>query len=339
VRRRKAQDLAIALLTPAQPTPPNASANPAHIERERSQSGWCPPEPALHGRSPRWERAGPQCRQHPTRSVRAIRRRQLRCTFLPNWSPPQRRHHLEVGDHHPKLGRPARVVLHAQTVIPLAHGNLGRITSHRPTWSAHRKPLGVECDSGALGRCLQFVAQHRNRGCGRRNEPHRGGGGYVMTPTGGQGGRAGGPGTGGNATGGNAGGGAGNTATGGAGGKPVTGGGGASTGGIGAVGGIPPKGGSQATGGAGTGGMPGTGGSTLLDAGTDSPPPIACTLDGGQCPNGFRCACGGHGPVGVCSCHKECTAITECGAGETCGCTASDPAPRICVNACFCTCG
>ncbi len=86
------------------------------------------------------------------------------------------------------------------------------------------------------------------------------------------------------------------------------------------------------SGGAGTGGSIGTGGST--DAGG-----FACTIDGGQCPVGYRCGCGGPG-IGQCTCHKECTTVNDCSSPDTmCGCSASDPAPKICVNACFCLCG
>ena len=86
------------------------------------------------------------------------------------------------------------------------------------------------------------------------------------------------------------------------------------------------------SGGAGTGGASGTGGST--DAGG-----IPCTIDGGQCAVGYRCGCGGPG-VGQCTCHKECTTANDCSSPDTmCGCSASDPAPKICVNACFCLCG
>lgn len=86
------------------------------------------------------------------------------------------------------------------------------------------------------------------------------------------------------------------------------------------------------SGGAGTGGSPGTGGST--DAGG-----APCTIDGGQCSAGYRCGCGGPG-VGQCTCHKECTTANDCSSPDTmCGCSASDPAPKICVNACFCLCG
>jgi hypothetical protein len=67
---------------------------------------------------------------------------------------------------------------------------------------------------------------------------------------------------------------------------------------------------------------------------------IACTLDGGQCPTGYRCGCGGPGPAGNCTCHKECNADLDCEApNPMCGCLQSDPAPRICVNNCFCNCG
>jgi len=75
-------------------------------------------------------------------------------------------------------------------------------------------------------------------------------------------------------------------------------------------------------------------------SGVDSAPAVSCTLDGGACPTGYRCACGGPGPVGACTCHKECSSTSECSASDPmCGCSSTDPAPRICVNACFCTCG
>ena len=104
-------------------------------------------------------------------------------------------------------------------------------------------------------------------------------------------------------------------------------------GGAGGAMGVGGRGGSGGTGGGGAGG------SSTGDAAADGPDGMACALDGGQCPAGYRCACGGPGPIGMCTCHKECTSASECVApGETCGCTPSDPAPRICVNACFCTC-
>jgi hypothetical protein len=83
----------------------------------------------------------------------------------------------------------------------------------------------------------------------------------------------------------------------------------------------------------------GAGGGSTPDAAADGPGGTACSPDAGQCPAGYRCACGGAGPIGMCTCHKECASSSECATpGETCGCTPSDPAPRICVNACFCTC-
>ena len=67
---------------------------------------------------------------------------------------------------------------------------------------------------------------------------------------------------------------------------------------------------------------------------------IACELDGGQCPAGFRCGCGGPGGLPMCTCHKECTNDNDCAApNPMCGCSPSQPAPRICVSACFCLCG
>src|SRR6266496_4141028 len=92
--------------------------------------------------------------------------------------------------------------------------------------------------------------------------------------------------------------------------------------------------------GGGHGGSGGAGGGSAGDGGTtDGPAPISCSLDAAQCPIGYRCACGGAGPVGTCTCHRECTSSSQCAApGETCGCTPSEPAPRICVNDCFCSC-
>ena len=59
----------------------------------------------------------------------------------------------------------------------------------------------------------------------------------------------------------------------------------------------------------------------------------------GDCPVGFTCACGGAGPVGMCTCHRNCTdANTLCLAGETCGCPGVATTMRFCVNACFCNC-
>jgi hypothetical protein len=67
---------------------------------------------------------------------------------------------------------------------------------------------------------------------------------------------------------------------------------------------------------------------------------IACELDGGQCPAGYRCGCGGPGGLPMCTCHKECARDDECtGPNETCGCSPTQPTPRFCVNACFCLCG
>ncbi len=120
--------------------------------------------------------------------------------------------------------------------------------------------------------------------------------------------------------------------------------GGGSGGVDGAAGGVTGSGGKGGSGGAlGTGGATAAGGATggaNHDGGqSDAPPPIPCTLDGGQCPSGSRCACGGAGPSLMCTCHKECSSDTECSAANPmCGCWSTDPAPRICVNACFCFC-
>ena len=65
---------------------------------------------------------------------------------------------------------------------------------------------------------------------------------------------------------------------------------------------------------------------------------LACRLDMGDCPQGFTCACGGAGPVGMCTCHRNCTANTQCLVGETCGCPGTTTAARYCVDACFCSC-
>jgi hypothetical protein len=94
-----------------------------------------------------------------------------------------------------------------------------------------------------------------------------------------------------------------------------------------------------ADGGSGGSGLGGTSGGAGGAAGAPDAGAIACALDGGQCPSGTRCGCGGPG-VGVCTCHKECTSTGDCPSTEPmCGCTSSDPAPRICVNSCFCLCG
>jgi hypothetical protein len=71
---------------------------------------------------------------------------------------------------------------------------------------------------------------------------------------------------------------------------------------------------------------------------------MSCTLDGGQCPTGYRCACGGPGAVGVCTCHKECSSAAECTTGQDtmCGCGSggpSAPGAGLCVSSCFCFCG
>lgn len=85
-------------------------------------------------------------------------------------------------------------------------------------------------------------------------------------------------------------------------------------------------------GGGGSSGAAGTGGGGAGGA-------IACALDAGGCPAGYRCGCGGPGPAANCTCHKECSSDLECDAqNPMCGCLPTDPAPRICVNACFCTC-
>ena len=84
----------------------------------------------------------------------------------------------------------------------------------------------------------------------------------------------------------------------------------------------------------GSGGTTGGGGTT----GTGGGSVLACRLDMGDCPQGFTCACGGAGPVGMCTCHRNCTDATQCLVGETCGCAGSMAAGRYCVNACFCTC-
>jgi hypothetical protein len=105
----------------------------------------------------------------------------------------------------------------------------------------------------------------------------------------------------------------------------------AGTGGATGTGGLGEGGSGGAGAKAGAGGATGTGGSP--DAGT-----ISCVRDGGDCPAGYRCGCGGPG-IGACTCHKECTSDSDCSAPNTmCGCSATDPA-RICVNACFCLCG
>jgi hypothetical protein len=83
---------------------------------------------------------------------------------------------------------------------------------------------------------------------------------------------------------------------------------------------------------AGTGGRGGLGG---LDGGV-----LSCRVDmSGDCPTGFTCACGGAGPVGQCTCHRNCTDTSACPATEPmCGCPGSTGAARYCVNLCFCEC-
>ena len=124
------------------------------------------------------------------------------------------------------------------------------------------------------------------------------------------------------------------TGTAGSGGGTAGTGGAAGTGGRGGNGGMAGTGGASGTAGTGgKGGASGTGGSAP-DAG------IPCELDGGQCPAGYRCGCGGPGAVGMCTCHKECNSDNDCAApNPMCGCSATQPAPRICVNDCFCVCG
>jgi hypothetical protein len=185
--------------------------------------------------------------------------------------------------------------------------------------------------------------------CGSSAGGHDGGGGTggKAGEGGGGSGGAGGTGTAGSGgagnggRGGSAGGHGGSSGLGGAGGNGGSGGAAGSPGATGGWGG----GGGGATGGrGGGGGAPASGGvgGGKATGGAGGPPDggvISCRLDAGQCPVGFRCGCGGAGPVAVCTCHKECTADTECTVpGEMCGCNAGDPAPRICVNACFCTC-
>jgi hypothetical protein len=86
-------------------------------------------------------------------------------------------------------------------------------------------------------------------------------------------------------------------------------------------------------GGSDVGGTTGTGGSDV-DAG-----PITCSLvTPGDCPSGFTCGCGGPG-VGVCTCHRDCTAASQCGGAEPlCGCPGTTGTGHYCVNDCFCTC-
>jgi hypothetical protein len=87
----------------------------------------------------------------------------------------------------------------------------------------------------------------------------------------------------------------------------------------------------------GTSGAAGNGGTTGA-GGTGGGSVLACRLDMGDCPQGFTCACGGAGPVGMCTCHRNCTDNTQCIVGETCGCPGAMTAARYCVNACFCSC-
>jgi len=94
---------------------------------------------------------------------------------------------------------------------------------------------------------------------------------------------------------------------------------------------------SGAAGAGGTSGAAGTGGTTGA-GGTGGGSVLACRVDMSDCPQGFTCACGGAGPVGMCTCHRNCTENTQCLVGETCGCPGSMAAARYCVNACFCNC-
>ena len=117
-------------------------------------------------------------------------------------------------------------------------------------------------------------------------------------------------------------------------------GGATGSGGTGGIAGTGPGGhGGSGIAGKGGAGAGGSGGANHDGGQSDAPPPISCSLDGGQCPSGSRCACGGAGPSLMCTCHKECGSDTECSAtNPMCGCSSSNPAPRICVNACFCFC-
>ncbi|HEY2404575.1 MAG TPA: hypothetical protein VGI10_01160 [Polyangiaceae bacterium] len=93
-----------------------------------------------------------------------------------------------------------------------------------------------------------------------------------------------------------------------------------------------------ASGGGGQSGGAGQGGVAGLSGGAGSGGAMQCTVGGTDCPAGYRCACGGPG-TGVCSCHKECTGLSDCDSqNPMCGCTAGNAAPGICVNDCFCTC-
>ena len=83
--------------------------------------------------------------------------------------------------------------------------------------------------------------------------------------------------------------------------------------------------------GGGGGGLGGLGG--LPDGGV-----LTCHVDLNDCPNGYTCACGGAG-VGMCTCHKNCTDVNQCGTAEPmCGCPSTTGSARFCVNACFCNC-
>ncbi len=166
------------------------------------------------------------------------------------------------------------------------------------------------------------------------------GGGAGLTGSGGNGGT--GIGTGGSSAHGGSGGGAGLTGSGGGG----VGGTGAGSGGVGSGG----RGGAGAGGSGGQGGVAGgqggvsghggAGGNAAGTGGSSDGGVTPCKIDGGQCPTGYRCGCGGPGIGTSCTCHKECSTDTDCTEPNTmCGCSSSDPAPRICVNACFCLCG
>jgi hypothetical protein len=71
--------------------------------------------------------------------------------------------------------------------------------------------------------------------------------------------------------------------------------------------------------------------------------PTTCTLDGGECPAGWQCACNAtSGPQVYCTCYKQCTTDEDCPArSPSCGCGQYPGARlyRLCASSCDCTCG
>ena len=161
-------------------------------------------------------------------------------------------------------------------------------------------------------------------GCSDDKSSDTNGGASGAGASGAGGATGGASGSGGTSTGGTSG--SGGTSTGG-----TSGSGGTSTGGTSGSGGTS-TGGTAGSGGTSTGGTSGSG----ANAGSGGMPP-ECTVGADDCPAGYECACGGPGPVAICTCHKQCQSAEDCSAPESlCGCT--EGAPRICVSNCFCFC-